>query len=221
VRYPHAARVRFYRKTLSSVQAPFAYHAYMNKGFLALALALSVLPTAALADNTTPSGAPPSPPSAAQRQAMFKTMQAFGQQERSLRQATRLRVLESLSALHRTAIANLIGQLAISTNPDPKVTAKQIDALLSPAEQQRIVALHADFRAQSEKLRQELRAQLQSEFPALAERAKRHDWQGRAPNAQRSQRANDAGSLLLETLIPHHRGFHMMFAGHGPAPQQQ
>jgi hypothetical protein len=176
----------------------------MHKGFIALGLALSILPVAALADDTSgPPGPPPSPPTAAQRQAMLQTFTKFRQQEEHLHAQMRTQMLASLTATHRAAIANLIGQLAISTNPQPETVARQIDALLSQGEQQRILAAHASYRQQTEALHQQMRAQLASEFPAMAQRAaKMRDDHGQMSGqwSENHQEHNDAGSVLLRTL---------------------
>lgn len=204
----------------------------MNKGFLALGLALSLLPVAALADDTVPSGPPPSPPTAAQRQAIMKTFESFAQQEHQLREQLRAQVLASLTPAHKAAVANLIGQLAISPNPDPAVTAKQLDVLLSAGEQQHILALHSSFKSHVKALHDQMRAQIQSELPAAMQQrfSQKHQ---ETQMVERSEHPNDAGSLLLAALSPHGdrmimkmgddhmgHGFMMMHDG-GDAPPPQ
>jgi hypothetical protein len=189
----------------------------MHKGFIALGLALSILPVAALADDTSgPPGPPPSPPTAAQRQAMFQTFRNFGQQEERLHQQARTQMLASITPAHRQAIANLIGQLAISANPQPETTARQIDALLSQSEQQRILATDASFRQQTKALHEQMRTQLENEFPEMAQHGdKMH---GAVVKDWSEHHNDDAGSVLMRTLAPHH-GM-MITMGHdiGPGP---
>ncbi len=182
----------------------------MNRRFLTLALALSVLPVAALADD--PPGAPPSPPTTEQRQQLFKTIRSFGQQEEQLQQQMRTQVLNALSAAHRQAVANLIGQLAIAQNPDPSAAAQRLDSMLSSSERQAILSAHASFVSQSKTLHDQMRAQIQSELPADAQSR----WMNGHHHAQMpSQRTPDAGTLLLAALAPHPHGMMGMFM-HGP-----
>ncbi len=89
----------------------------MNKGFLALVLALSILPVAAIAQSAPSSDAPPAMTDQ-QRQAMFTEFKAIHTQAEALHKQYRAQVLNSLTPIHRQTVANLIGQLAISANPD-------------------------------------------------------------------------------------------------------
>jgi hypothetical protein len=184
----------------------------MNKGILALALALSVTPITALAQD---SNAPA--PTAGQRQAMRQTFQQFAQQEDQLHQQMRYQMLASMSPVHRRAVGTLIGELAIAPNPDPQDAAKRIDAMLSGSEQQRIIAAHNTFESQSRQLHDQLRQQLSSVMP-----------QGHGDMMKHGQRAMqqrqlDAGTLLLMGLSPHPmmgmHGWPMMMHGEGPPPQ--
>jgi hypothetical protein len=175
----------------------------MSKSIFALALALCVIPFAALAQDTN---APP-PPTADQRQAM----QQFVQQEGQLHDQLRSQILSVLTPVHRRAIAAEIGNLAVSENPDIDATAKRIDAILSPGEQQRIVQAHATFATQSRQLREQMMAQMGGGMPG-----------GRPPmNGQMPMRAPDAGGIVLMALPPHPDGMpgmmgHMMdMGGHG------
>jgi hypothetical protein len=189
----------------------------MHKALLALGLALSILPVAALADDTSgPPGPPPSPPTQAQRQAIEQTVHTFAQQEDRLHQQTRAQMLASITPAHRAAIANLIGQMAVSTNPQPETLARQIDTLLSQGEQQRILSADASYLQQSKALHEQMRAQVEKDFPAMAQRAgnMHHDTVDRWSD----HRANDAGSVLLRTLAPHHD---MMIGMHGPGFMMQ
>ncbi len=177
----------------------------MNKSFLALALALSVLPIAAHADVN---GAAQMTPD--QRQTMRQTFERFAAQEEQLHQQMRFDVLEAMTPMHRRAVGATIGDLAIESNPDPAAAAKRIDAILSPGERQRIVAAHSSFFAQSRQLREQMRDQMRSTMPSNGQ-----------PPMMDHARANgtppmerDAGMVLLGALSPHP---HMMgMDGHGP-----
>ncbi len=179
----------------------------MNRGFLALALALSVFPIAALADDNN---APPSPPTPAQRQAMFQTFQKYAQQEEQLHQQLRYQILSSLTPVHRRYVGSLIGELAVAPNPDFDGTAKRLDQVISGGEQSRILAAHQQFETQSKALHEQMKTELQSELPAGAGQR----WGHHEPNGQqRQQHQVDFGTLLLRTLSP---GRGMMGDWHGP-----
>jgi hypothetical protein len=180
----------------------------MNRGFLALALALSVFPIAALADDNN---TPPSPPTPAQRQAIFQTFEKYRQQEEQLHQQLRYQILSSLTPVHRRYVGTLIGELAVAPNPDFEATAKQLDRAISGSEQSRILAAHQQFETQSKALHEQMKTELQSELPAGAQqRWGHHDDQNRQDHAPRQY---DAGTLLLKTLSP---GHDMMGDDHGP-----
>ncbi len=198
-----------------------SYHDAMTKHFLALALALVALPCAALADPNDSAQAP-SPLSPAQRQAMSGQIQAFRQKEMQMHQQLRSQILEAVSPGHRTAIADAIGQMVISASPDPAATAKQIDGVLSSAEQQRILSLHGAFVTQSQALMQQLHDQL-----ARQGASSHGQWSNPPGHTMPMSGANDAGNVVLMVLA--HRSPTMMGMpgmpgmrgmGHGPGGPQ-
>src|SRR5579871_211739 len=134
----------------------------MNKSFLALALALSVLPTAAFAQDANA----PAPPSDAQRQAMHQTFEKYGQQFEQIRQQMRGQILSEISPVHLRAIGATIGDLAIAPNPDNQAAAKRIDLILSGGERSRIMSSIASFHAQLRQLHEQMRSEMQSQMPA-------------------------------------------------------
>ncbi|HEV3194801.1 MAG TPA: hypothetical protein VGZ06_01585 [Candidatus Cybelea sp.] len=176
----------------------------MNRTFLALALALSVIPIAALADDND---ARPQL-TQAQRQAMQQTFQRFAEQEEQLHQQMRFQILSALSPVHRRAVGATIGDLAIAPNPDVTAAAKRIDALLSPGERQRVLAAHTAFFTQSRALHDQMRSEMRSEMPAGSQPMK-HD-----NDNERAHTQPDAGTVLLGVLSPrpHMMGDH----DHGP-----
>jgi len=167
----------------------------MNRSILALALALSVVPIGALAQD---SNAPPSP-TPDQRQAMHQTFERFAQQEEQLYQQMRLQIISSLTPVHLRAVGATIGELAIAANPDSQAAAKRLDAMLSPGEQQRVIAAHSSFMTQSRQLHDQMRQQLQSAMPADHPNMMEHGPQ----NGMMPLRQLDAGTLLLMALSPH------------------
>lgn len=169
----------------------------MKRLWPALALAFLAIPIAALADdNSSAAATPPHPTlSPAQRQTMFKAAGEFRSKEMQLHQQLRSQVLGALSPEHRTAVANVIGQLAISASPDPGAAAKQIDALLSPSEQQHIVNADTSFRNQSRVLMQQMMAQVKSQLPSPPSSAEQPS------GPPRNQRiVTDPGTIVLTTL---------------------
>jgi hypothetical protein len=173
---------------------------------MALALSLSVLPAAALAQDANA----PAAPTDAQRQAMHQTLDQFRQQADQLHQQMRSQILASMSSVHLREVGVAIGQLAISPNPDVQTAARQIDRILSPAERQRILALHTSFGSQMRQLHEQMRSQIQSEMPA----GMNHPMMDRPKNGMMHGMMSDAGSVLLMALSPHSM-MDMMMGGHG------
>ncbi|MFY9740063.1 MAG: hypothetical protein WAK11_13590 [Candidatus Cybelea sp.] len=169
----------------------------MSKSFFALALALSLIPAAALAQDSTA----PQPPTDAQRQAMHQMFQQFAQSERQLHDQLRSQILLGLTPVHRRAIAAEIGNLVISPNPDIDAAAKQIDAILSPGERQRILAAHAAYASQARQLHEQMKSQLQSEMPNAHPSMRDH-----MMSAAMQTEMRDPGWILLRALPPHEHG---------------
>jgi hypothetical protein len=166
----------------------------MKNVFVALSLALTLIPVSALAQ-TTPTGVRSITP--AQRQAMFQQFQAFHQREEQLHQQFRAQVLGTLSADQRTSVANLIGQLAVSSNPDPQAAATQLDSVLSQGQKQQILSAHNTFKAQSKSLHEQMMRQMRNEMPGGGPPMGGHEgMQG----MQRTQMQPDAGMILLHLL---------------------
>lgn len=185
----------------------------MKNAIVALSLALTLIPVAAFADDQAPAGAP----TQAQRQAMFQTMQTYRQKEEQLGQQFRAQLLGSLSPVHRTAVANLIGQLAISSNPNERTAASQIDALLSPGERQQILNAANTFHAQSKTLHEQMRTALKSEMPAMPDHPM-GPMGGHPGMMQHQQMQPDAGRIVLHVLGHQggDEGMHHMWGGPPP-----
>ncbi|HTX60123.1 MAG TPA: hypothetical protein VMH02_10670 [Verrucomicrobiae bacterium] len=182
----------------------------MKQSLLALALALTMLPVAAAAQNAPPQGGPPSW-TPEQRQAMMQTFKTFRDQTEKLEEQTRTEVLAGLSAVHRQAVANIVGGLAVSAKPDVDVAVRQIDAILSPAEKSAILSAHNALRSQMETLHQQMRAQMERTMPAGAPPAKEHFQMRSSKHAQ----SNDPGKILLHILASGVHGDHMVMMMRG------
>jgi|SRR6516162_9743730 hypothetical protein len=174
----------------------------MKKSFVALALALSVTPIAALAQENNA----PQEPTDAQRQAMYQTFQRFATQEEQLHEQMRSQILAALSPVHRRAVGTMIGELAITPNPDVDAAAKRLDAMLTSYERQRILTAHSAFWSQTKQLHEQMRNEMRSEMPAGHSGFMDRDKQGMTTPQL------DAGTILLGVLTPHP---HMMMEMHG------
>lgn len=166
----------------------------MKNSLLALALALGMMPLAALAQDTN---APPAMTDQ-QRQAMHQTFEQFAQQEMQLRQQMRTQILSSMTPAHLRGVAATIGNLAIEQNPDIRAAAKRIDSLLSPGERQRIMTAHETFRTQSRQLHQQMRSDMERVMPAdHPDMMKQHQ------GGMMQRPPQDAGTIVLMALSPH------------------
>lgn len=176
----------------------------MKNAVVALSLALTLLPVSALAQ-TTPSGVRSITP--AQRQAMYQQFQQFHQREEQLHQQFRAQILGSLSADQRNQAANVIGQLAISSNPDPRAAAAQLDGILSQGQKQSILNAHNTFRSQSKALHEQMLRQMRSSMPGGWPMGEHPGM----PGMQKMQQMQpDAGMILLHVLSG---GGHDMMGG--------
>jgi hypothetical protein len=125
----------------------------MNKVTLLLAAAL-VLPTAALAQSAPPAPvttAAPAAPAAnrtwdsAQMQAEMAKMQAGMAKMEAAHKAARTKILAALTPAHKAYFANLVGQLAVAANPDPKAAVAKLDGILTASEKSKIIAVQTDL----------------------------------------------------------------------------
>jgi hypothetical protein len=165
----------------------------MKNSILALALALGMMPLAALAQDTN---APPAMTDQ-QRQAMHQTFEQFAQQETQLRQQMRSQILSSMSPAHLRGVATTIGNLAIEQNPDIRAAARRIDTMLTPGERQRVMTAHEAFRTQSRQLHEQMRADMERVMPAG------HPDMMKQRNGSMQHPPEDAGTIVLMALSPH------------------
>jgi hypothetical protein len=187
----------------------------MKQSLLALALALTMLPVAAAAQTVTPDGGRPTL-TPEQRQAMQTQMEAAHKQMDAYHTQFRTSLLGSLSAIHRQAFANIVGALAIAPKPDEDAAARQIDAILSPAERSSILAAHNTFKSQLKALHEQMKAQWERNNP----QGNNAPPMGPRPPMANTERPemNDPGHILLHGLAG--GGHDMMFGhfGHGFGP---
>lgn len=176
----------------------------MKNVVVALSLALTLLPVSALAQ-TTPTGVRSITP--AQRQAMYQQFEQYHQREEQLHQQFRAQVLGMLSADQRNQAANVIGQLAISSSPDPKAAAAQLDSILSESQRSQILSAGNTFHAQSKALHEQMFRQMRGQMPG--------GMMGSHPGMEGMQKMHqqmqpDAGMTLLHVLNGFGGEHHMM-----------
>lgn len=172
-------------------------------------LALLSAPALASAQESSPAPAPPSPAAAkavsppvhawpatpgftpadlAQLKALAPAFTALGEKQRALMESSRAKLFAAITPAHRRAVAQIIGELVMSSDPDGNAAAKQIDAVLSPAEKSAVIAANAAARAQDVKLREQgetLRARLEAITKRMEAERKAAGWPTPAPMAQR------------------------------------
>jgi len=167
-------------------------------------LAFLLSPAFALADDATP----PPPPPDAQRQAMRQLHQQAFAQMKALHTKERSAALASLSPAHRQLLANIVGQLAISPNPNANAAAAQLNASLTPAEVKSLSRIQSDLRTKMMAMHKSMRAQMEARMPAdeKARMDARRAQMGASAKARspRGMRAPaDAGHFLLMLASPH------------------
>lgn len=199
---------------------------------LALLLALGTVPAFAIAQTPPPPavnpGGPmqtPAPQFRQMMQAHMAAMRGFQQAMEREQRATRARMLAALSAAHRLAVAHIVGTLAISSNPDPRAAAREIDAILSSQERAAVLAAgRAQMQAMHAQM-EAMRAQMQAQMAQMhAQMGQMHghmmmQWHQREMG-EHGHRAPDAGRMLLRSLLPGHEGPRMLFMMHGAPPHQ-
>jgi hypothetical protein len=174
----------------------------MKRLFLALTLAIA-MPAVATAQQDP---GPPNTPSPAMRAQMRADMQ----QMVKLHQQFRAQVLGALSPAHRQLLASVVGNLAVSENPDWRAAAKRIDGALSPSESSAILNAEKQMRDQVKSLMEQFRKNHPEAMARPAGPAGAGAWQHRG---QRKPHTPDAGEILLG--LAGGRGGMMMGWHHG------
>ena len=194
-----------------------------------LAVAISLVPLVAAAGEP-PAPMPPPPPmmygfghnlnlTPGQQQQSRQIMQQTGQQMQALHQQARAKVLGALSPAHRALLAQVVGSLATSPNPDPEAAVRQLNAALSPGEAQAVVSAHNATIAQMHQLMEsahqrfqavltpQQRSQMSSEHPG--------GFEGPHEMEMRQMPQLTAGAILLHLASGDMDENHdMIFIGH-------
>ncbi len=184
--------------------------------FAILAIALTLVPIGALADTT--SAATPSP----QMRAAFAAMEQAHVKVEQLHAQARLAALNALSASQRTMLAQVVGQLAISSNPDVTAAARTLDSSLSQSQGRAIVNISSSLETQSRQIMDAARQQMMAANPpmqgppGMGGPGMRGGWVGARHDVTfgPQEQSTDPGMLLL--LMSLHAtqpdgGMHLMF----------
>lgn len=113
------------------------------------------------------------------------------QQMEALHKQFRAKILGALTPAHRNLLASVAGQLAVSTNPDPKAAIQKLDAALTGGEKQAILNAAQSFMSQQRAMREQALAKMRAANPNMPSP------RPRPSGMQRTRRAPDAGALLL------------------------
>lgn len=98
----------------------------------------------------------------AQAQAMDQILQQTGQQMEQLHTQSRLKELNAISPAHRQLLAQIIGNLAISPNPDRDAAVRQLNAALSPSEAQAVLSIHTAAEQQMHQIMENTHQRMQA-----------------------------------------------------------
>lgn len=155
----------------------------------ALVAALMLIPLGASAD---PSGAPDS----SQNSAAFQAFAQVHARMQQLHAQARVSALNALTPAHRNLLAQVVGQLAISPNPDIASAARVLDTNLGPSEGQALITLSTSLRQQSQQLMATARQQMINSLPGSQPAHK-----VRQMGVGLNQMQNDPGLILLHLTI--------------------
>jgi Spy/CpxP family protein refolding chaperone len=157
---------------------------------------------------------------------MVQIMVQSHQQMEQLHTQARERILGSLTAAHRALLAQIVGNLAVSPNPDRDAAARQLDAALSPAEAQAIVATHNALKQQMQAIMENTMKQSQAILTPQQRASMPQGGQnmmyvhegggsmGPHGNAMEGHERDTAGSILLELSSGDEHHMMMMWGQH-------
>ena len=134
-------------------------------------------------------------------------MRANFEQMRKLHEQFRSQVLGALTPAHRQLLASVVGNLAVSTNPDRRAAVAQLDNALSSGEKTAILNDAKQFADQMKSMMAQMRAA--------------HPWPKasgapRPMHSHRPHKAPTAGGILLMVASGGGRGMAMGHFGGGP-----
>ena len=148
-----------------------------------------------------------SPADLTQLKALGAKMRVAAAKQHALMESSRAKLFGSVTPGHRKLVAQIIGELAMSSKPDAKGAAAQVDAVLSPSEKKAIIAANVAARAQMANLRKQngalrgqfeaFRKHLMSERPINASPTAQLPPMAQGPTAQLPPRAR------MNSMTPH------------------
>lgn len=166
-----------------------------------------------------------------QRQAFEQIMTQTHQQLEQLHTQARSKMLGDLTPAHRSLLAQVVGSLAISPNPDRDAAVRQLNAALTSGEAQAIVSTHTAAMQQMHNIMESSHQKFQA-LLTPQQRAQQPSWsshggppEGGAPNGGPPMGMHDsmhsthsmsqltAGDILLHLANPDMDG-HMMEMRH-------
>lgn len=186
--------------------------------FAILMVAAMSLPSAVLADDNTIfiSQDTPSP----QMQAAFQAMQQAHARVEQLHAQARNAMLNSLTPAHRSLLAEVVGQLAISPNPDVNAAGRTLDSALSPNESRSILGISSSLESQARQIMQAVHQQLMSAQPqgqaGQSQPQGEHMHAGWTGDGMREARPTDPGTILLLASLHAMEPQMMVHPGMGP-----
>jgi hypothetical protein len=132
----------------------------------------------------------------------FGAMRQMHAQMRQIETQARTQIIGSLTPAHRALLANVVGQLAISSTPDFRSAAQRLDAALSPNEKQAILSAETSARSQMRTAFQQMRSQMPPPPAGASPPARAFGGPGGPPGRPRGERRPpDAGAVLLHTAM--------------------
>jgi hypothetical protein len=158
------------------------------KKLLVLFTLLAAVPALVFAQAQPP---PPGASGAPWPRPDFGRMRQNMQQQEAMHKQFRAKILGTLTPAHRNLLASIAGQLAVSTNPDPKAAIQKLDAALSSGEKQAILSAAQSFMSQQRAMREQAFAKMRAANPNMPSP------RPRPSGMQHTRRAPDAGALLL------------------------
>lgn len=172
----------------------------MRKLLVLFAL-LAAVPALVFAQAQPPA---PGPSGAPWTRLDFGAMRASMQQQEALHKQMRAKILGVLTPAHRNLLASLVGQLAISANPDPRAVIQKLDAALSSGEKQAILNAAQSFMTQERAFHQQMMAKFRAANPNMPSP------RPMPSGGERMHRTPDAGALLFMVATGERHGHRMM-----------
>jgi hypothetical protein len=138
----------------------------------------------------------------------YSAMRQMRQQMTQIRTQARTQMLGTLTPAHRTLLANVAGQLAVTTTPNFRAAAQRLDTALSPTEKQAILAADTSARNQMRTAFAQMRSQMPPPPAGASPYPGRPPFAGPGgpggPGGERrsgQRRQRTAGSVLLRNAL--------------------